>query len=638
MIRKNLLKYLGSGALVGLFVTSAGVSFAPLSAHAAIDPATCSAASHGAADCKLNSGGSLYIVAEDENTYKVMGSGALDAGKWTDAWAMINQAGKTVTFEQDGALQLTGAIGNLFTNPVATVNLPSSVDLTGVTAVSESWTANANLVASLKSLRIKDSSEATPNLPSVLDVFGSNLANVDIYAASTSGITYPNTELTGDTFSAKVAAALSKEANNSDFLFTTNAGLTVPSAGSTDKAYNGEEQTWMAPQEVATGADVEGMTAGTEIGEYTVTLTPKAGYFWLNNNSGEPAVNKPFEATTVTWKITPTGYLDAPVFVTGEHEYNGEAQTGLTEGYDTTNVTVTYENKNGGIVTPIEGAPKLPGTYVVKVTPNNGYAWKTAAGESTGVDNAARTSEFTIAPAKADRPNSKGLVYTWNGEKQAPALDNDPAMTHYMVKYRADVAGTQYVDEAPSAIGKWIAAYILEPGYVWADPDGTKNDAAPVEQGFVIAPVGTVERPSIVPVSFVYSGDAQTPVPANDKYVVHYYNAENEEGLTGAPVEVGQYYALVNPVAGYVWADGDTWDASYWDASYVEVPFDITAAANDTTDNTDTTDNAGNSTAKKVEAEGLASTGSETAALGVLAGLAALAGAGTLVARRRTRQ
>lgn len=232
--------------------------------------------------------------------------------------------------------------------------------------------------------------------------------------------------------------------------------------------YTGSEitPTWadLDTDELTVGGD----TAGTSVGSYATTFTPKTNYEWWDGTR---------TAKTVNWSIVYESIENVPV-QTGSLVYDGTAQAPTWLYFDSTKMTKT------------ETAETDAGTYSTTFTPITGYSWP----DST---TAAKTIQWTIAKATITIPTLNAYDLTYDGTSKGVTFSNFDSATMSKSGDSAITAGSHTA----------TISIIDDDNYEWTDH--TVNDQT---YNWTIAKA-TLTIPSQNTVTpLVYSGSSQTGV------------------------------------------------------------------------------------------------------------------------------
>ena len=289
------------------------------------------------------------------------------------------------------------------------------------------------------------------------------------------------------------------------------AAVTYPAQSGT-QTYTGSVQTpnwdsYYQPNKMV----ITGDTSATDAGTYTVTFTPKSGYYWLADDTTT--------AKTQTWTIGRASIAAEPS-QSGVVVYDGTAQSPTWSGYDSSQLTI------GGDISGTEA-----GTYTATFTPTGNYKWYD--GTTT-----AKSVTWTISAASVTIPTVTNTSKTYNGQSQAPTISGLDPLT-------VDV-----VDDA-SAInaGSYMITFRLKnASLVWSD--GTTADKS---VGWTIGPK-TVTAPTITVSTLTYDGTAQGPTIGS-----YDTDAILISGTTSA-VAAGSYSVICSLLSAtnYVWSDSTT--------------------------------------------------------------------------------
>lgn len=289
------------------------------------------------------------------------------------------------------------------------------------------------------------------------------------------------------------------------------AAVTYPAQSGT-QTYTGNVQTptwdsYYQPNKMI----ITGDTSATNAGTYTVTFTPKSGYYWLADDTTT--------AKTQTWTIGRASIAAEPS-QSGVVVYDGTAQSPTWSGYDSSQLTI------GGDTSGTEA-----GTYTATFTPTGNYKWYD--GTTT-----AKSVTWTISAASVTIPTVTDTTKTYNGQSQAPTISGLDPLT-------VDV-----VDDA-SAInaGSYMMTFHLKnASLVWSD-----NTTADKSVGWTIGPK-TVTAPTITVSTLTYDGTAQGPTIGT-----YDTDAILISGTTSA-VAAGSYSVICSLLSAtnYVWSDTTT--------------------------------------------------------------------------------
>lgn len=289
------------------------------------------------------------------------------------------------------------------------------------------------------------------------------------------------------------------------------AAVTYPAQSGT-QTYTGNVQTptwdsYYQPNKMV----ITGDTSATNAGTYTVTFTPKSGYYWLADDTTT--------AKTQTWTIGRASIAAEPS-QSGVVVYDGTAQSPTWSGYDSSQLTI------GGDTSGTEA-----GTYTATFTPTGNYKWYD--GTTT-----AKSVTWTISAASVTIPTVTNTSKTYNGQSQAPTITGlDPLTVDVIDDANAINAGSYM-----------ITFHLKSPSLVWSDMTTVDKSV-----GWTIGPK-TVTAPTITVSTLTYDGTAQGPVIGS-----YDTDAILISGTTSA-VAAGSYSVICSLLSAtnYVWSDTTT--------------------------------------------------------------------------------
>lgn len=204
----------------------------------------------------------------------------------------------------------------------------------------------------------------------------------------------------------------------------------------TSNAFNGKAGVSVANQDILTDYDKIITISENTVSSYSYFEADNAAYETCKDGDGKLALRMVRTPVTLNYKWS--------------LEYNGTEQTGVTEqtGYTLEGTTKA----------------KLPGTYSVTATLEEGYKWNDGSTDPKTqtwkiVKRNAKDTDFVVTPAKA----------TYNGLAQTPTVSLDPIFTGYgslTVKYRTsrwDSSSEVTADQVIN-VGKYYILVDLEAG------------------------------------------------------------------------------------------------------------------------------------------------------------------------------
>ncbi len=266
--------------------------------------------------------------------------------------------------------------------------------------------------------------------------------------------------------------------------------------------YTGEEIVFVSSTSAYT---VEG-GSGINAGSYTVVVTPKENYSWLDG-SKDPME----EIVRIVEKK-----IDKPVIGQSPVTYNGE---------ELFRIPVSEFYKISGDTFGVE-----PGKYktVLSLMDKN-YMWS----DSTQAD---LVYNFEISKIKIPIPVSDKTVFTYDGTEKTYKIDADPVCV---------VTGNKHTDAGLYS----VKVSIESPYHQWDD-----NTEEPKSYRFLISSYKVAE-PIVPQKSFVYDGtEKNLEILPSDDYVIDDDNA--------TATNVGEYKRKVSLIdnLNYVWSDGSNAD------------------------------------------------------------------------------
>lgn len=233
---------------------------------------------------------------------------------------------------------------------------------------------------------------------------------------------------------------------------------------------------------------VTGQTSATNAGTYTITMTPKATYYWWDTGSTAPR--------TQTWEIQreiipQEPSLAAPLI------YDGTVKTPTWLNYDSTKLTI------GGDMSGTER-----GSYTTTFTPKANYKW---------FDNTTTTKSvvWKIYPQQVEIPTVTDTVMTYNGEEQSPTIS----------AYDSDIISV--TGNTAINVGTYVLTFHLKDNSIqWTD--GTTADK---KISWEIVPA-TVAVPTLSDTAKTYNGEVQSPTIS--EYNTEYIEATGDLSATNA--------------------------------------------------------------------------------------------------------
>lgn len=275
--------------------------------------------------------------------------------------------------------------------------------------------------------------------------------------------------------------------------------------------YDGTEQepTWdiFFEQQKLT---VSGTLAATNAGTYSVTMTPKATYYWWDSGTTE--------TRTQTWTIGRAAIEDIPSQATAL-VYDGTVQSPTWDDYDPTELTI------GGTTSATEA-----GTYTATFTPTANYQWQDTS-------TTAKSVTWEISSATVAVPTVTNTSKTYNGSAQSPTISTyDPLLIEVTGDTQTDAGSYNVVFHLKSASLTWTDTTTADKTAAWS-----------------ISPK-SVTVPLVSGTSFTYDGTAQGPTIAS--YDPDEVTASGDITATNA----GNYALTLSltSITNYVWADTTT--------------------------------------------------------------------------------
>jgi len=276
--------------------------------------------------------------------------------------------------------------------------------------------------------------------------------------------------------------------------------------------YDGTEQmpTWdvfYEPQKMT----VTGTTSATNAGTYTITMTPKPGYYWWDTNTTT--------ARTQTWTIGRQAIANVPS-QSVPIPYDGAEHSPTWANYDSTKMTI------GGTT-----AATAAGTYTATFTPLSNYKW--SDGTTTAIE-----VTWTIGKMPVSVPTVTDTTKTYSGAAQGPTIGTyNPALI--------EVSGTSATNA-----GSYAVVFHLKDtdNTAWTDESTADKSVA-----WTISPK-TVTIPTVTGTSFTYNGAAQGPT------ISAFSATEITQTGTASATNVGSYTVTLSltSATNYVWSDNTT--------------------------------------------------------------------------------
>ena len=236
----------------------------------------------------------------------------------------------------------------------------------------------------------------------------------------------------------------------------------------TNFTFDNEEHTVVPESDYYT---ITGTSTAKRVGDYTVTVTPKANYCW-SDGSTEPYV--------INWSIK---YLTAIAPVANEGlTYTGETLVGVSEGagYTLEEVTSAVD----------------AGTYEAVATLEDNYTWEDGSTDPIHIT-------WTIDRREIDKPTVYNPTYT--GDELIGVDGSDT----YTVE-----------NGTAKKVGTYNATVKLNPNYAWND--GTTDDLV-IE--WSINPI-VIDKPVAID-GLVYNGETQTGLFEGEHYTLEGETAVN---------------------------------------------------------------------------------------------------------------
>lgn len=256
--------------------------------------------------------------------------------------------------------------------------------------------------------------------------------------------------------------------------------------------------------------DVTGTTTATDAGTYTVTFTPKAGFYWWEDDTTT--------GKSQTWTIDRQPLTATPSQI-GALTYNAQEQSPSWRDYDPAKLTM------GGDTSGTE-----EGLYTTTFTPTANYCWEDG---TTG----ARSVSWRIFALSVDIPTVTDKSLTYNRTAQGPTISTYNPLLIEVTGDTATNAGTYAVTmHLKSASIRW-------------------NDTTTADK---VVPWVINRKPVTIPTvsdtAKVYDGTAQSPT-------VSVFDG-NEVSLGGNVQETnaGSYTITMEltSTANYIWTDETT--------------------------------------------------------------------------------
>ncbi len=274
--------------------------------------------------------------------------------------------------------------------------------------------------------------------------------------------------------------------------------------------YNGQVQTptwdvFYEPNKMT----VTGQTSGTNAGTYTITMTPKSGFYWWDTDTTT--------SRTQTWEIDRATVDDVPSQASPV-VYNGQPQSPTWADYDPAKLTI------GGTTSATN-----MGTYTATFTPTSNYEWYD--GTTT-----AKSVQWTINAQTVSVPTVTNTSFTYNGNSQGPTISTYDSSLIEVTGATATNAGSYAVNfHLKSSSLKW-----------------TDNTTADKQVAWTISPA-SVSMPTVTNTSLTYNGASQGPT------IGTYNTTAIAKSGTSTAVVVGNYSITFSLASGnYIWSDSTT--------------------------------------------------------------------------------
>lgn len=289
-----------------------------------------------------------------------------------------------------------------------------------------------------------------------------------------------------------------------------------------DKTYTGKEQlvTYAsykvgASVGTATFANapfvVGGTLSATEVGEYTLTVTPDSNHTWYDGTS---------TTREVIWRIVPQAITKEVSLEKAVLICNGSAQTPTLINYDASKMDL------GGDV-----SKTAKGEYTITVTPNKNYCW------SDGSQNA-REFDWQLVKNVYAKPALSIKTFTYTGSEIAPFSDLDTA----------HISGTNITG---TDAGTYTATFNLVDTVSSEWADGTTS-AVTVEWNIARAPIEPPTIDDTTELTFINTSTKQSPT------LVGFDETKMAKSGTRSAINAGTYTLTVKPAANYCWENGST--------------------------------------------------------------------------------
>lgn len=488
-----------SAASAGTYATSAGNynSSAQLAAQAAQQSAGNAATSAATASAGAATVTNLYPQIHAAETSAIENISALEVDALNNIDARENTALEAIRTARDAAV----------------VTIEDAAE----TAAEQSEVAVASAAAALQSEQNAQSSETYARAYAGQAATSAELATTRANAAAASATAAASSaraaaesagEAAAEAASAKTTADEAKEMAQVTMNKIAEAAIAYPHQEGTI-TYDGTVKTpvwdvFYEPQKLT----VTGDTSGTNAGTYTVTLTPKSGYYWWSDDTTT--------AKTQTWVIGKATIEDVPS-TSSVLVYDGTAQSPVWTNYDSTELAISGDTDGTAI-----------GTYTTVFTPTANYKWADGTTEPKSVT-------WEIHALSVTPPTVTNTNLTYTGSAQGPTIGTYDST---LITVTGDTTAT-------NAASYTFTLSLANPSLIWSD-----ETTAPKTFAWTIAPA-VLSVPEVTDTSFTYDGTEKAPTIAT------YDNTRIRVTGDTAATAAGTYTVRFNIIdLSCTWGDG----------------------------------------------------------------------------------